>query len=312
MSDTAIIVTPQIQTLETESESIVVSAQNAVEVVTAGIQGPPGAAPEIPGSQNEVLFNRDKALAADENFRYDPTAQSLVVGVSPEFELPSTAAQTLSGNANMFALQLMNPMDSDFCIHMLDTSGEAYGHIGKKEIYLPQANATFAGLLADSLHVKMGDSSSNARPGGAVKDFASSLANSGTSETNLFLHTIPGSTFSATGAKVEGYVALNYAATANNKRIRIYFGSTVIYDSQNQAINSGTGLVTFRVMATGSVTARAACTWNASVTLKADCSQVDVGSLDFASGIVIKVTGQGGASGDITAKLGSIQYIPAA
>lgn len=51
-----------------------------VRVISVGIQGPPGATPEIPGQPGDVLFTGQGVLAADSGqFYYSQQSRSLVV-----------------------------------------------------------------------------------------------------------------------------------------------------------------------------------------------------------------------------------------
>jgi hypothetical protein len=72
-------------------------------------------------------------------------------------------------------------------------------------------------------------------------------ANSGASETDLFTMTLPAYTLNANGQTLDILAAGLLAGNANNKRLRVYLGSTTLYDSGAFAAAS---LTDFRISGT--------------------------------------------------------------
>lgn len=136
----------------------------------------------------------------------------------------------------------------------------------------------------------------------------SSVSNSGSTETDLFSYTLPAGTLSTNGETVEGIVAGTFAATANNKTLRVKLGATTVFTSGSLAITSATD-------------------WSLSYVLirVSDTSQKFIGTLSLSNSTtqsftdystaaetlsvsnIINVTGQGTASSDITAEFTKIK-----
>lgn len=81
---------------------------------------------------------------------------------------------------------------------------------------------------------------------------ASSGGNVGTGETDLATYTLPAGTFSADGKVLRITAWGTYAATANNKTVRVYFGGTNLAPgSGTVTINNGRWYADCRVIRTG-------------------------------------------------------------
>jgi hypothetical protein len=135
-----------------------------------------------------------------------------------------------------------------------------------------------------------------------------SASNVSTGETNLITYSLPANTLSANGQKVRITAVANFAANANTKIARVYFGSTQVVsyggtDSGKTFVGVG---VVVRTGATSQV----------------GFSQIQVGSLSglavsstpaetLSGAITIKLTGQSGtASGDVTSVAMFVEWIP--
>jgi hypothetical protein len=133
-----------------------------------------------------------------------------------------------------------------------------------------------------------------------------------TTETDLHSFTLSGGTLGANGDKLVAKFAFTTAANANTKRIRVYFGGIVVWDSTAAVYNGIHGAVeitvirvsatTFRVIATGLLGVNVTLATYTAVTATAAASQI------------LKITGLNGtaAASDIVARLSTWEKAHAA
>lgn len=73
---------------------------------------------------------------------------------------------------------------------------------------------------------------------GTLKVDTSGVGNVGSGEDNLIVYTVPGSTLANNQDYIEFTVGGTITGSINNKRIRIKFGSTTLFDTGNLAVAS--------------------------------------------------------------------------
>lgn len=130
-------------------------------------------------------------------------------------------------------------------------------------------------------------------------------------ETTLFQTTIPANTFSRNGDSISFAGAVNYAATASNKQVRLYFGGVNMYDTGSLAITTaehmefsgvmvryGISQYKFTLQLTGSV---AALQGVGSYGTNNANSQVDN---------ILKLTANGAFASDINGFIWHVAYLP--
>jgi hypothetical protein len=152
----------------------------------------------------------------------------------------------------------------------------------------------------------------------ALFDHYADAGNTTTSETDLYSDTLAASTFAGNGDKVMARYAGAFVNSTSSKRLRIYLGGTLIFD-------------------TGALTVSAASDWDIGVTCIRESSSVVRCSVaanltgastgDFANYVrvtgltlsgtnVLKITGTasgvGPATNDIVASIGTVLFSPAA
>jgi hypothetical protein len=129
-------------------------------------------------------------------------------------------------------------------------------------------------------------------------------ANSGSSETDLFSATIPAYTLNANGQSLEFVGAGIVVNSANNKRIRVYLGSTTLYDSGNFGAAAGAN-IDFRI--SGVITRVTATAQNSFVEFRSSSTTIGpAATVDYVTGsetltndLTLRVTGLGGASSEV-------------
>lgn len=118
-----------------------------------------------------------------------------------------------------------------------------------------------------------------------------------TTEKDLHTYTLPASTLAIDGRGVRIHVAWTTSANANTKRFRVYFGSTVVFDSGALAENGRNGRITVDVFRTGAATQDAIGTAVGFSNAGAPLDGTFATPTETLSGaVVIKTTGQNGTA----------------
>lgn len=157
--------------------------------------------------------------------------------------------------------------------------------------------------------------------GGAIFDHftdGASVSTDGTEDT-LYTDTLAAGALGANGAKLRGYYQVAIVGHAvSTDRIRLYFGGTAIFDTTavNWPLNAQ-ATIRFEIIRVSSTVVRAAVsvtTTTATVIPYSVYTEITALTLSDAQVIALKdiSTGTNSAPGDVTAKLGSIWWHPAA
>lgn len=162
--------------------------------------------------------------------------------------------------------------------------------------------------------VQAGSGTGRAKVSGVLKTIATTSSNTGSGETDLHSYTVPANTLAADGDSIRFTMVFKATTSGNNKIVRVKWGSTTILTTVTVAGGSSlsffiTGMIT-RTGATAQVTGTivgmpaefAATTFG---------NEVD-GSATLSGSVVLKATGQGGASTEITQVSSVIEFLPAA
>lgn len=145
-----------------------------------------------------------------------------------------------------------------------------------------------------------GGASSVANVGGVINVNTTSVSNVSTTETNLITYSLPANALATNGQSIEVIAWGTFAATANNKTVRIYFGSTIVLDTGAVAANSGNWMIRMTVIRTGAATQLAMATFISDNTTEKNICKTASPVETLSGAVTIKVTGIGGASSDIT------------
>lgn len=172
--------------------------------------------------------------------------------------------------------------------------------------------------VAGAEKVAAGGSASFATVGGALFDHFVDAGNTTTSETDLYSDSIPASTLSVNGHKIEAKYGGTFVNSTSTKQLRVYFGGTQVFDSGALTISgSSDWSVELLVIRVSSSVVR--------VTVRANTSGASTGSyakttevtgLTLTNAQILKITGTaagvGAATNDVVAKIGALEYRPAA
>lgn len=128
--------------------------------------------------------------------------------------------------------------------------------------------------------------------------------NTGAGEDNLKTYAIPANTLTVNGQSIISTCSGTYAANVNNKVIKIYFGSTLIFNSGSVSTSGAHWNLQTEVIRTGASTQKCVVVFNH--------SNISVGSVTYTTatenttaGINLRVTGESlaSASNDIVSEM---------
>lgn len=139
---------------------------------------------------------------------------------------------------------------------------------------------------------------------------ANSTGNEGPGEDNLMAYTIPADTLNTNGDHIEFTMAFTFAANTNGKRVRLYYGSTVIYDSGTQNQNSGSMEIRGTIVRTGAATQLISFTQNNDAALFPIRSGYTTAAETLSSTVVLKATAEAVDDNDIRQILLIVKMFP--
>ena len=163
-------------------------------------------------------------------------------------------------------------------------------------------------IITSGLSIGTDAVSSNFSVGGVLETQSTSNGNIGTGEDVLMTYTLANGALGTAEDRVEltGFGTL--AANGQNKRIRIYFGSTVIFDTGTVTHNALDWSFSGVVIRTGAATQIASCNF---IWENTGADTDFTSPLETLSGsVVIKVTGEASSDNDIVQKAFLIDYKP--
>ena len=146
--------------------------------------------------------------------------------------------------------------------------------------------------------------------GGTSNVNTTSTGNVGTGEDDLITYSLPANSLTRNGSYIEFEVAGTFAANANNKRIKIYFGATAIFDTTAQAFNAGSWTAKCTVIRTGATTQKASVQFASSNTLLTSSALYSTPAETLSSAVTIKCTGEATSNNDIVQELFTCKKYP--
>jgi hypothetical protein len=158
--------------------------------------------------------------------------------------------------------------------------------------------------------VRLGVSGSLTKVGGTITSSTTAVGNVGTGEDNLISYTLPASSLATNLDRIIGRVSGTFASNANNKRIRLYFGTTVIFDTTALALNGGNWVADFEVIRVSATSQKANVSFYSSNALLPVSSKYTLVAMTLTSSQVIKCTGEATANNDVVQETLSIDYKP--
>lgn len=158
---------------------------------------------------------------------------------------------------------------------------------------------TLTGTFNGELLKRAGSGSAYARCSGRINVNTTAVGNVGAGEDNLIVYTVPANTLLTNSDFLDFEFFGTFAANANSKRIKAYFGATVIFDSGAQLQNGGSWKITGKIIRTGGTTQKVLVEFTSSSTLFVNTTTYTATALTLSSTNDLKVTGEAVADNDI-------------
>ena len=163
------------------------------------------------------------------------------------------------------------------------------------------------------LQVKAGNQSTNpANVGGTHYWNATQTGNAAATETDAFSHTIAAATLNTNGDTIEFEASGTIAASASvDKRIKVIFGTTTIFDTGNLAITAATDWMLYgTIMRTGAATQKSMVSLNTSSGTLAAYADYAASTETLANALTLKLTVNGTLANDVVAEMYKDKWLP--
>jgi len=153
-------------------------------------------------------------------------------------------------------------------------------------------------------------SSTFARVSGTLTTSTTAVWNVGTGEDNLITYTVPWNLLTVNTDRIKFTAAGTFAANVNNKRLRAYFGTSVLLDTTALALNGGDWALDGEIIRTGAATQKAWCRFSSSNALLTSSVDYTTPAMTLSSNQTFKLTGEATANNDISQEILTIDYCP--
>jgi hypothetical protein len=165
--------------------------------------------------------------------------------------------------------------------------------------------------VSGSTAVKAGTSTGQiARVGGTIKTDTATTGNVGTGDDTLQTYSVPANTLATNGDTLSGTCSGTFAATANNKRLRVKFGATTIFDSGAIAWNTGDWVLQFEIVRTGGTTQKAFGKLSTSNSTLYSFADYSTATETLTGAVTLLVTGEATADNDIVKQMFKLRWEP--
>lgn len=137
------------------------------------------------------------------------------------------------------------------------------------------------------------------------------VGNFGAGEDDLMTYVVPGNSLTVNNDSLTVRASGSFAANANNKTLKAYFGSTQIFTTGALGLNGADWVLTAEIFRTGSATQIANVKFITGSVLLTSTAAMSTPSEDTTAGITFKLTGEATSNDDITERTHSIIFYPA-
>ena len=163
----------------------------------------------------------------------------------------------------------------------------------------------------DSLVTQAGSSTATSTVGGTLNVNVTGVGNVGAGEDDLMSYAVPAAALATNKDYVEFQAAGTFANSVNNKQLKAYFGSTLIFDSGTLAITTATDwTLRCTVIRTGATTQHANCFLNTSNATLSSYAKVSTPAETLSGAVTFKTTGTGTADNDVRTESIITRYFP--
>jgi hypothetical protein len=134
------------------------------------------------------------------------------------------------------------------------------------------------------------------------------VGNVGTGVDDLMSYTIPAGRLASDGEFVEFTAVVTFAANANNKTVRVVYGSTEVYNSSAQPQNAGTMVIRGTIIRTGAATQDVDISVSTDGALFTNLSKYTATTETLSGATTLKLTGEATSNNDILQKSLRVKY----
>lgn len=172
-------------------------------------------------------------------------------------------------------------------------------------------NLAASGVL--NLRAGLNTGTTVARVGGTIHEDFTPVSNSGTGETNLMTYSVPANTLGTDNDYLEVVAWGEFTAAATNKTVKMYFGSTVIFNTTALAFGASAWRLEARIVRGSATTQVTVTVFSGNTTLLTTTAQVAAPGETLSGAVTLKCTGQSSAASDEVFQEGFIvKWYPAA
>lgn len=174
---------------------------------------------------------------------------------------------------------------------------------------VPSSNPSGGALFFASGGRLYGQTSISYAMGGVIFTSTTTTGNVTTGEDTLFTTSIPANTLNSNKDTLVATCAGTFGASINNKRIRVRFGSTLIFDSGALAITAATSwVVELEIIRTGAATQKCNVRLNTSSAALSAYANYTVSTETLSNANNLDVTGEGTATNDIVGEMFKVRW----
>ena len=137
------------------------------------------------------------------------------------------------------------------------------------------------------------------------------VGNVGTGEDDLRTYSVPAATLAVNGDHLAWEAAGTFAATANNKRVKVKFGATTLFDTGVLAITAaGDWQVNGLVIRTGAATQKNVARWSCTDAALPTATDYTTAAETLSGAVTLKLTGEATANNDIVQEIMIVRLLP--
>lgn len=158
----------------------------------------------------------------------------------------------------------------------------------------------FGGIIQNATILAKSGSSGDLMPiGGVIVSDVITIGNIGIGEDNLIQYTLAKNTLDIGNCFLEISAFGTFAGNANNKRVKLYFGSTTLIDTGLVPANGGSWSITSTVIRVDSNAQKNISTIISNNTSISDGTSYTTATENLTANIIIKCTGEGIINNDV-------------
>jgi len=165
-----------------------------------------------------------------------------------------------------------------------------------------QSTITTSTIANSDITINVGDTTNNVKLNGTLNVNTTPAGNVGSGETNLIIYQVLADSLYNNQEFIEIKAWGTLAANANNKQIKLYFGSDLLLDTGSVAANSGSWSIKSTIIRTSINTQQCISQIISDNALIIDSANYVDGTGNLDTDINIYCTGQGSATDDIVQK----------